>query len=104
LISLVRLQEAKDHLRVTNTAADTDIALKIEIASEILMDYIKRKEPPEEWMTDDSPITYVVPPLVKGACLLILGELYMNREASVANVLPERLCALLERYRDPSFA
>jgi hypothetical protein len=104
MVDLVSLTEGKTHLRITNSNADADIALKITIASEILMDYLKRAEPPEEWATADSPVTYVVPALVKGACLLILGELYMNREASVANVLPERLCALLERYRDPSFA
>lgn len=104
MISLVSLTEAQDHLRVRNPAATDDITLKISIASDILMDYIKRKEPPEEWQTSDSPITYVVPPLIKGVCLLILGELWMGREASIANVLPDNLCRLLDRYRDPSFA
>lgn len=104
MISLVGLQEAKDHLRVTNTEAEADITLKISIASEILLDYLKMKEPPPEWVTVDSPVTYVIPALIKGATLLILGELYMNREASVSNILPPRMQELLDRYRDPALA
>lgn len=107
MIDLVTLNQAKDHLRIvlTDTQHDTDVQFKIAQASEIVMDYIKRSVVPDEWTVSSvSPISYSIPALVQAATLLVVGELYFNREASTADVLSTAVMNLLERYRDPALA
>jgi hypothetical protein len=94
---LVMLDTAKRHLRVEDSDHDADIAAKIRQASEIVLNYLKRKDTPADW---PSP----APPLVQAATLLELSELYYNREASNVNLISEAVVALLERYRDPTLA
>lgn len=104
MILLVSLAAAKTHLRVLSTDHDYDIELKIGMASDIVLDYIKNRTVPTEWIIGTSPITYDIPALIQAAVLLVVGELYFSREASVANVLSPAVMSLLERYRDPAIA
>lgn len=106
MINLVTLDRAKLHLRIalSNDDSNQDIMNKIAEASDIVMDYIKKKTVPEEWVKSYSPELYEVPPLIQAAVLLVMGELYLNREASVVNVLNDSMGRLLNRYRDPSIA
>lgn len=101
---LITVAQAKAHQRITATNEDTDIDLKVSLASEIVMDYLKRADIPEEWIENHSPRTYDIPFVVQAATLLVFGELYENREAAVVNALSEPVMALLERFRDPAFS
>lgn len=102
---LVTLQQAKDHLQMDHDAADADITLKIELASDIVLGYLKLASIPLDWIggTGASPVVEV-PPRVKAATLLVVGELFKNREASVNDSLSAAVMSLLHRDRDPAFA
>lgn len=93
MAALVTLAEAKSHLRVLNSDQDTDIGMKAEAASDIVTDYIKR--PDHEWTDADAPA------LIKAAILLVLGDLFNDREGAG---LSEGVKAILHRYRDPALA
>ena len=105
-IKLVTLKQTKEHLRVTHVADDDDTLGKIEQASAIVLDYLKLDAIPDGWDagTGDSPGRKTVPFVVQAAVLLIVGELFKNREASAADLLSKTVTDLLVRWRDPAFA
>lgn len=96
---LVSLAQAKQHLRIDAdvTDHDTDVEMKILQASAILMRHYKRDSIPAEWLLNTSPLTYEIPYDIQAATLLILGELYFNREASNVNALSPAVKALIPR-------
>lgn len=93
MVALVTLAEAKDHLRIDDDDQDADINSKRLAASAIVIDYIKR--PLHGWTEETAP------PLIKSAVLIMLGELFANREAAD---LPPGAKAILYRQRDPALA
>lgn len=97
------LQQAKDHLRIVVTEDDDDIDLKLSQASEIVMDYIKKKEVPADWIEDNSPITYAIPFVIQAATLRVISNLFEEREGVVPAISPD-VVSLLERFRDPALA
>lgn len=105
---LVDLQTAKEHLRVDHAADDVDILLKLEMASSIVVNYLKL--PVGTWELDpesssgagDSNVDDAPWP-VQAAVLLVLGSLYKDREGQV-DPLSEAAKSLLHRYRDPALA
>lgn len=112
MTSLVSLDVAKEHLRVLHDDDDDDITLKIEQASEIILDYIKRRGP---GVTDDSPQSDWnvdnVPAPLQAAVLLKLSDLYDNRNAGVGSdeyvamgYLSQAITSLCHRFRDPAMA
>ncbi len=103
---LVTLAEGKRQLMIAtlDTTHDTDVGDKITMASDIVMDYLKLAEIPDEWLTDDSPPVLVVPARVKGATLLMLTDLYENREGSKTDVISPAVKSILMRTRDPALA
>ncbi|HUH38763.1 MAG TPA: phage head-tail connector protein [Spongiibacteraceae bacterium] len=127
---LVTLQEASDHLRRDTDDDDPDLGLKIHAASGAVMNYLKREmmayEPERDSMGNavvDSngwPLPQLdssgepVPRFeVKAAVLLMLGELYKNREGEQGGeiptqwgygYLPRPVVALLYPLRDPALA
>lgn len=97
------MTRAQQHVRSLLEDQD-DLSFKLSAASEIVMDFLKLKQIPDAWIANTSPIIYNIPFKVQAATLLVLGELYENRESSSANVLSEAVIALLERMRDPALA
>ncbi len=104
MINLVTLTQAKSQLRITSSDADYDIILKVQAGSAILMNYLKLTEPHEDWYNDSSPPALVVPGEIQQAALLIIAELYENREASTSNPLSIAVKSLVHRWRDPALA
>lgn len=127
---LVTLQEASEHLRRDTVDDDQDLTLKIHAASALVLNYLKREalayEPERDPMggvifDDDG---YPVPALdedgnpviryeVRAAVLLMLGELYKNREGEQGGevptqwgygYLPRSVVALLYSLRNPALA
>lgn len=75
--AIVSTSEAKTHLRVDGTAEDTYIGQLVDAAESYVSEYLNRELSP--W-TYDSPATNP-PASVKQAVLLVIGDLYANREA-----------------------
>lgn len=98
MAALVTIEEARRHLKLTTSnMADADVAAdvadKAEAATDIVIDYIK--QPDHEWTDADAPA------LIKAAVLLVLGDLFDNREAAT---ISDPVKNLLHRYRDPALA
>lgn len=87
---MITLDQAKYHLRIDGTEHDAEIQLKLDLASGIVSDYIGSTGYNEN--------------AERAATLLVLGELWMNRESSTADVLSGTVRAILERTRKPAFA
>jgi hypothetical protein len=100
---LITLEQAKAHSRITTDEEDLDIDFKVSAASQIVMDYLKKKTVPEEWVENHSPLTIAAPFNIQAAVCLVFGDLYENRESATGNPLSNTVMSLLERYRDPAF-
>ena len=74
---MLTLEETKLHLRVDGTEEDTLIGGLIAAATTATGDYIGRTTP-----LDDT-----APAPIKAAALLLVGDLYANREAQTERVL-----------------
>lgn len=104
-MDVVTLQEAKLQLRIAadNTFHDADIAMKITQASAIILRYYKvdladeTTIPPDWIVPDTSPVEYLPTEDVKAWVLIALAEMFENREASISDVLSERLRYLIPR-------
>lgn len=103
---LVSIEQAKAHLRVDHDDEDADLTLKCVAAGEIVVDFLKLKELPAAWTAGESfsPPENTVPALIQAAVLEVVGELYRNREASVGDILSEKVKSVLWRHRDPALA
>lgn len=82
--TIVTLEEAKLHLRVTGTDEDTLLLLYIRAAKDYIERFLNTPIPG----TADSP--YEEPPeAIKAAALLIIGGMYENREDVIAGTVQE---------------
>jgi hypothetical protein len=93
MAALVTLAEAQTELRQPNPAFAADIGKKAEMASELVIDYIKR---PDHGWTDET-----VPLVVKAAILAVLQILYDEPNGDPLNGNVRRM---LHRFRDPALA
>lgn len=101
-MAAVTLAEAKAHLRVIGNDDDTQIQLYLDAAERHAADFIKRTIPWNDGAVP--PVDVEVPAPVKAAILLILGDLFENREGAGGDY--ERnpaVHALLWPYRMQSF-
>lgn len=114
---LVTLQEASEHLRRDTTDDDQDLTLKIRAASAAVRRYLKDVSPYERDSNGDVVVDSSGDPEVlfevRAAVLLLLGELYKNREGEQGGeiptqwgygYLPRPVVALLYPLRHPSMA
>lgn len=99
MAALLTLEDAKQHLRITDTDHDVDVQVALDAAEGIILDYLKVPIP-SVWTAAS------VPPSVTAAIRLMLAELYEHRGDDLTN--NERLwngiAALLMRLRDPALA
>lgn len=115
MTSLVTLVQAKAHLRMDHDEDDEQIEAMIEAASGAVLNYLDDAQynyvdTGGEILEDSSgPIT--IPPVIQQATLLMLGDLYRNREPTASDVidpqfgygyLPRAVVALLFTYRAPT--
>ena len=109
---LVTLAQAKAHLRLPTdvTADDADLRLKLEVAQELVLDYVaQRVDDADDWSdTVDGWDVDTVPKRVQQAILLQFGELWRYRgdeadprsEPTLAPAIQRLLCLL----RDPALS
>lgn len=93
MVDLVTLEEAKADLRIDDAASDTDVALKVKIATGIVLEHIKTPSP--DW--DAS----TVPGTVKAAIFLVTRSLYNDEESDPLSLVVR---LLLNGRRDPTLA
>jgi len=118
---LVTLEQAKDHLQMDHDADDADITLKIHAASGAVVNYLKSSADPyfdsSGNVITDSSGDPEVPFEVKAATLILVAEMYKNREGLTEDpiggaaqitygygYLPRSVVALLYPLRDPACA
>lgn len=94
MAALVTLQQAKEHLRVTSDAENTDIDLKVDQASAIILTYMKSQA-----VAGWSDGTVTVPGNVEAAVLIVMEDLYERRPINWDSV-----GRLLVGMRDPAVA
>lgn len=99
---LVTLADAKMHLRITDSAHDTDVQLKLTQAQATILDYLAER-------VDDTWTEITVPPLVVAGILMYLTHLYEHRGDDMGSTASggtadadvwEALRRLLARLRD----
>ena len=113
---LVSLQQASDHLRRDTGDDDNDLTLKIMAASQAVMNYIDTDQSfynsagiPDY---DSAGVALDVPFPIQAAVLLILGDLYADRDGQNFReggstprvgeiVIPRSAHFLLDPYRTP---
>ena len=100
MVALVTLNAAKEHLRLDDADQDEEVEARIGDASDIIVDYLKR---PNHGWTDQT-----VPGQVRAAVLLVLGSLWVNRDAvgdaADQDPISPAVVSLLRRMRDPALA
>lgn len=111
------MQQAIDHARLPLTASNAspednpvlrDLRLKLEIAQQIILDYLKDRA------SDDWQDEYTTPPIVQGAILQQFLELWRFRGDNPGSIeqspqyqdgqLSPTITNMLRRYRDPALA
>ncbi|HZH10551.1 MAG TPA: head-tail connector protein [Microvirga sp.] len=99
MAALITKDQAKQQLRIDFDDQDADLEMKIEQASEIVIDYLKR---PDHGWTETT-----VPKPVQAAILLVLTALWDDRDGHGDGdyLAPDGPVArLLTRFRDPALA
>jgi Phage gp6-like head-tail connector protein len=93
------VDEAKVHLRITDTAADADVQQKLDAAQEAIVAYLTDAVEPT-WEATTAPKA------VKHAVLLLLTHLYENRgdDGAADDQVWAAIGRLLALYRDPTLA
>lgn len=84
MVALVSIEEASSHLRRDTDADDLDLLLKIEAASEAVLDYLQTDG--LDWLDSDG--YYQAPSRVKQAVLCLVGEFYREREGAQSDPIP----------------
>lgn len=100
---IVDLATAKEHLRILHDLSDPEIIVKLEQASAVVIDYLKK--PVGTWEITDASGSNAddAPWPVQAAVLLVVGELMKQREAG-ADPISQGVKDLLVRYRKPALA
>lgn len=109
---LVTLQQARDQIRSDTNADDSDLELKIHIASDAVVNYLKSAaydflDSALEPFLDSNGDPLDIPYAVQGAVLLLVDILYNQRDGGQAfnpNYLPQSVVSLLYPLRDPALA
>lgn len=96
---MLTLENAKWHLRIDSTADDAELTQKLALAAALVAQYIGT---PRDGVAPTYSATQAA--AIDAATLLVLGELWMNREASEANPLSPGVRLILEGLKVPSYA
>lgn len=95
---LVTLLEAKAHLKVSHDFDDGDIALKLRAAEEIAVAFLDRAVYPSQQALDAAVAAETAGPdpmvcnfMLRAGILLILGDLFANREDAVTGTIATQL-------------
>lgn len=98
---MISLEEAKLHLRVDSSAEDALITLYIGAARTLIEQHIQRKLVILDRFSTLAENEVEIDDAIKAAALLLIGNLYENREATTEklNELPLGYWSLIQPYR-----
>lgn len=99
---MTSLDNARYHLRIDGTEHDAEIEQKLMLARAIVSDYIGNSYQPNGDYIGNSYQSNG--DIEDAAVMLVLGELWLNRESSTADVLSPAVRSLLERQRVQALA
>lgn len=95
---LVTLEEAKAHLRVTHAFDDADITLKLRAAEQMAVHFLDRAVFPSQAAMDAAvaadpnlPDPMVCTFMVQAGILILLGDLFVNREEVITGTIATQL-------------
>lgn len=112
---LITLEQAKQHLLMDHDEDDQHILLLSEAASEAVINYLK--DGAEAFLESDGAVPIdsngdpMVPRVVQAATLIMMAEMYKNREGQPENMTPAQygylylnntVMSLLAQLRDPA--
>lgn len=102
---LVSLDRAKAQQYITHSSDDLEVTLKVQEATDIVLDYIGDRANAHNWSAA-YPLpegALPVPGVVSSAILLVFGALWEGREGAADSPEPisPAVERLLRRYRDP---
>jgi hypothetical protein len=95
MVALVSLAEAKAQLSILANDEDATILLDAEMATDIVMGYIKKDLDELGWTSENVPFR------IKAAVILVLRALFFSDEGEPLSAAAR---ALLHRDRDPAVA
>lgn len=107
----IQLTDARRHLRIDGTQDDAEIEQKLAVANEMVLAYVGHLRgdyadltelPADLILADDRRMRHES--ALDAARLLILGDLWQNREASHGNPLSPAVVNLLNLFREPGYA
>lgn len=108
-MALLDIAVVRRHLRIMHEDEDEEIAVYQVAAESIVISYLDREvvavdvSLPIEGEVDHDPCTIHVTPAITAAILLLVGDLYENREADAESkgdaVLPRAVRSLLAPWR-----
>jgi hypothetical protein len=115
---LISIDEVKLHLRLVGTTEhDSNLEMKIEEATDLVVDYLKNhlgtdEERAARFAEIDAWTYATVPKPVRSAIFRMVGHLFRftgdDDQAQVPKLqhgdLPQDVTMFLKRYRDPAFA
>lgn len=111
---LVTLDQLKAHLKLSGTAEDDDLQMKLEQAQEMVISYVnQRVSDGDTWSVSVNAWTdETAPKVVLAAILRMAGHLYRFRGDDSAQdqpkmelgELPRDVTMLLYRHRDPALS
>ncbi len=120
MVMLVSLQQASDHLRRDTDDDDADLTIKIEAASQAVLNYIGDQDfidSAGEVEVDSAGDPVGVPRPIQAATFILVGQLYIDRDAPDFGgpnwrtpartgeiTLPKAVHFLLDPYRLPRLA
>jgi hypothetical protein len=95
---LVTRQQAADHLRIDDTTDEAnDLDLKIQAASEVVLDYLEMAV--DDFSDSDSDGEVEIPFQIQAAVLLLVGDMHRYRDSGAPTyneaILPPAVRALL---------
>lgn len=105
---IVDLATAKAHLRVSSSDEDTLIELYMDAAEKHIVNFLDdvylgtvRPEDPDDWEDEPTINADDIPSAIKAAQLLLIADLYENREAQSEKAITENpaVVRLLYPYR-----
>lgn len=95
----ILITDARRHLRIDGTQNDYEIIQQMAMAEALISAYIGTP-PPDALEAIQRRTDYAA--ALDAVRLLVLGELWMNRESSTAAPLSEHVKTLLQMFREPT--
>ena len=109
---MISLDQAKWHLRIVGNDDDAELGQKLNLAQSIVMQYLgdlrgdylllDPNEDPDAVQIDARRLKHQ--DAIRAAILLVVAELWANREASTANPLSESVRLILQPAREVPLA